>query len=429
MTGIMQALDVERRPSRNEKLVSKFTWGTANWLQDSVVRTMLWTGALILAWYCLSTSLSVYNKQLVGKNHGIFGKGAFPAPLFMSSLQFAFQTLLAKLVFKSGLMSRTAQPIAWKDWSKMVLPNGVVTGLDIGFSNKSLVLITMSFYTMCKSTTPIFLLTFAFIWGLERPSWELAGVVTVIVTGLLLLVYGESEFDLLGFTLVMTASCLSGLRFTLTQVLLHGHGSEHVKSPFGGPLEILEILTPVMAITTLILSIAWEQIWWSLPESPYFASWGHSMLSIAIIFLGAVIAFLMVWTEYQVIKETSALTFMIAGTCKEVVTILAAMMFFGDHLGVINGVGLVIVILGVLLFNAYKYRKLKVGEIQAIRAGVHVNKDGVLGVANSAGKGATASPLRESMSNGVHHESTDDDGVVALEYEPLLPMSSVMIRR
>lgn len=131
----------------------------------------------------------------------------------------------------------------------------------------------------------------------------------------------------------------------------------------------------------------------------------------------------------QVIKETSALTFMIAGTCKEVVTILAAMMFFGDHLGVINGVGLVIVILGVLLFNAYKYRKLKVGEIQAIRAGVHVNKDGVLGVANSAGKGATASPLRESMSNGVHHESTDDDGVVALEYEPLLPMSSVMIRR
>ncbi len=28
--------------------------------------------------YVLSTSLSIYNKQLVGKNHGIFGKGAFP---------------------------------------------------------------------------------------------------------------------------------------------------------------------------------------------------------------------------------------------------------------------------------------------------------------------------------------------------------------
>lgn len=49
-----------------------------------------------------------------------------------------------------------------------VLPNGIITGMDIGFSNKSLVYITMSFYTMCKSTTPIFLLLWAFLWGLER---------------------------------------------------------------------------------------------------------------------------------------------------------------------------------------------------------------------------------------------------------------------
>ncbi len=50
----------------------------------------------------------------------------------------------------------------------IVLPNGAITGLDIGLSNKSLVYITMSFYTMCKSTVPCFLLLFAFIWGLEK---------------------------------------------------------------------------------------------------------------------------------------------------------------------------------------------------------------------------------------------------------------------
>jgi solute carrier family 35 protein C2 len=49
-----------------------------------------------------------------------------------------------------------------------VAPNGVTTGLDIGFSNKSLVYITMSFYTMCKSTVPLFLLMFAFIWRIEK---------------------------------------------------------------------------------------------------------------------------------------------------------------------------------------------------------------------------------------------------------------------
>lgn len=49
-----------------------------------------------------------------------------------------------------------------------VLPNGVCTGLDIGLSNFSLALITLSFYTMCKSTVPVYLLGFAFIWGIEK---------------------------------------------------------------------------------------------------------------------------------------------------------------------------------------------------------------------------------------------------------------------
>lgn len=45
----------------------------------------------------------------------------------------------------------------------------------------------------------------------------------VIVCGLLLLVAGETQFDLVGFLLVMTAAMLAGLRWTITQVLLHGH--------------------------------------------------------------------------------------------------------------------------------------------------------------------------------------------------------------
>ncbi len=45
-----------------------------------------------------------------------------------------------------------------------------------------------------------------------RPSWELAGVVAIIASGLALLVEGEESFNMAGFVLVMTASCLSGFR-------------------------------------------------------------------------------------------------------------------------------------------------------------------------------------------------------------------------
>ena len=101
-----------------------------------------------------------------------------------------------------------------------MVPNGVATGLDIGFSNASLSVISLSFYTMCKSSAPLFLLLCAFLWGIETPTWGLAGIVAVISAGLAMLVDGEVEFNFLGFFLVMSAAAMSGVRWTITQVLL-----------------------------------------------------------------------------------------------------------------------------------------------------------------------------------------------------------------
>lgn len=71
-------------------------------------------------------------------------------------------------------------------------------------------------------------------------------------------------------------------------------------TPFGGPLEVLEVLTPVMSVTTLLLSLATEQLWHVLPSSPYFNSAPHLLITALLILTGALIAFLMVWAEYQV---------------------------------------------------------------------------------------------------------------------------------
>ena len=289
------------------------------------------------------------------------GRGEFPAPMFMTGLQFAVQIALARLVLAVGLAKRTAparDPMSWHQYATQVVPNGVCTGLDIGLSNFSLSLITLSFYTMCKSTVPLFLLAFAFAWGLEKPSWSLAGVVCVICAGLLLLVYGETAFDAAGFALVMTASALSGLRWTITQVLLQGaHGSARA----GGPVEVLLSLMPVMAATVCLVSLFAERLWARLPGSPYFDSPASLALTAGVVAAGALIAFLMVWVEFTVISLTSALTFMVAGTFKEIVTVLAAVAFLGEDFTAVNAAGLAVLIAGVALFNYTKYRKIAAG--------------------------------------------------------------------
>lgn len=75
-----------------------------------------------------------------------------------------------------------------------------------------------------------------------------------------------------------------------------------------------------MSVTVLLMSLMVEHLWVTLPGSPYFASPAHVALTALILCVGAVLAFMMVWVEFTVIAQTSALTFMVAGTFKEVVT-------------------------------------------------------------------------------------------------------------
>lgn len=87
-----------------------------------------------------------------------------------------------------------------------------------------------------------------------------------------------------------------------------------------GAVEVIHQLTPVMGITLGVLSLGFERLWDTLPASPYFATPGHVALSVLIMLFGGLIAYLMVWAEFTLIANTSALTFMVAGTFKEIVT-------------------------------------------------------------------------------------------------------------
>lgn len=112
-----------------------------------------------------------------------------------------------------------------------MVPSAILTSLDIGLSNLSLVHITLSFYTMVKSSAPLFLILFAFAYGIEKPSVRLFSIVTLIAFGVSLTVNGETHFDFHGFMLVFAASIVSGLRWVLTQKLLQHRGEYGLDQP------------------------------------------------------------------------------------------------------------------------------------------------------------------------------------------------------
>ncbi|KAM7269923.1 hypothetical protein ACFE04_029137 [Oxalis oulophora] len=360
------------------------------------VADVLKTLFFILVWYTFSTFLTLYNKTLLGDD-----MGKFPAPLLMNTVHFAMQAVLSNIItWYWSYRFRPSVSMSWRDYFERVVPTALGTALDVNLSNASLVSISVTFATMCKSAAPIFLLLFAFAFKLESPSIRLFGIIIVISVGILLTVARDTDFEILGFVLVMLAAVMSGFRWCMTQILLQDKkfacltitkvfqyvscGNLFPPKPscdsIGGlrsiyllnltpaylflglknPLMFMSYVTPVMAIVTALMSLILDP-WDEFKKNKYFNSSSHVTISCLLMLFGGTLAFFMVLTEYILVSITSAVTVTIAGVVKETVTILVAVFYFHDEFTWLKGMGLITIMVGVSLFNWYKYLKLKKG--------------------------------------------------------------------
>jgi solute carrier family 35, member C2 len=145
---------------------------------------------------------------------------------------------------------------------------------------------------MCKSSSLVFVLFFAFFFRLETFSLRLVGVILLISIGVLLMVATETHFVLVGFILVLSASALAGLRWSLTQMLIRDK-----RSGMNHPVATIFWLAPIMGLTMAIVSVLLES-WSELPGSRFLESPGAILRTTGLLILPGVIAFAMVLTEY-----------------------------------------------------------------------------------------------------------------------------------
>ena len=201
---------------------------------------------------------------------------------------------------------------AFLPYRRKVIPTAMATSLDIGLSNLSLKTITLSFYStyhiptfsidiylsiplplaMCKSSSLIFVLGFAFLFRLEQFSYRLVGVITLIFSGVVLMVATETHFVLSGLILVLSASALGGLRWSLSQLLL-----KDKTMGLDNPPATIYWLSPVMGVTLAIISLVTEG-WITVFKTSFFDGIWASLYTAFFLLIPGVIAFWMLMSEF-----------------------------------------------------------------------------------------------------------------------------------
>lgn len=341
---------------------------------QNVVRNLLVNGLLIGLWYLFSLSISIYNKWMFSEDHL-----NFHFPLFTTCMHMLVQFCLSSLVLyflpqfrprydsisnphntqsaDSDLAQHqmeSEKPLMTRMfYFTRIGPCGVATGLDIGLGNTSLKWISLTFYTMCKSSSLAFVLIFAFLFRLEAPSWRLVAIIATMTAGVIMMVAGEVDFSAIGFILVISAAFFSGFRWALTQILL-------LRNPAtSNPFSSIFFLAPVMFASLLVLAIPVEGFPGLFKGLQTLIDAKGPILGPCLLLFPGTIAFCMTASEFALLQRTSVVTLSIAGIFKEVVTILAAGLVFHDTLTPINISGLFVTIGAIAAYNYIKIRKMR----------------------------------------------------------------------
>ncbi|CAR24822.1 Ymd8p [Lachancea thermotolerans CBS 6340] len=338
-----------------------------------MARTIL---GYIAGWYVCSIALSLYNKWMFDPERGL----SVPYPILVTMMQQWILWGISWVYLKSKGIEQVVEQSRqqrWKFYLKFIIPAALATAGDIGLANVSFKFITLTIYTIVKSSSIAFVLLFGCLFRTEMFHWRLACIVAVMFAGVAMMVYRPrsdgggpaDEHIVLGVMLVLGSSMLSGLRWVYTQLVLRkvdanvdpSVGEKKKKSP----VETIHQLTPVMGLALLVTTLAVEKPFPAVFHSPLLQIEDHtSALSLVrgffLLLTPGVLVFLLVVCEFGILQHAQVLTLSVAGVCKEVITILASMLVLRETLsGFQNWLGMGVILLDVCYYNFYRFSQKK----------------------------------------------------------------------
>ena len=148
-------------PQANSSTNQKQRRYNMNFFLKMRLKPFLISVSIILVYYLFSITLTFYNRM-------IFVTFKYPLSITMIHLIIKF---LLSMIIRNILSCCSSQPRIMLNWDlywKRIVPTGIASAIDIGLSNWSLQYITISLYTMSKSTVILFIFFLSILFKLEK---------------------------------------------------------------------------------------------------------------------------------------------------------------------------------------------------------------------------------------------------------------------
>lgn len=321
---------------------------------------LIFITATTFLWYSISVTFTIFNKYFLTAWTGV----GFHYPILGVTIHMFIKLILSRIWYRYS--DDVIHPLSSELTLKVVIPIGIATALDIMCSNQAILYISVSMYTIIKSSLVIFTFGFGVYFNIDTFYWSLFFSILVIVGGLGLAIWSEILSDhhvsLMGIVYVLIASAMGGLRWTLTQVLIR---EDHFSSD---TMVVIYRIAPAAAYCMVPFAIFVDLPQLLTESNVFIGNIGLLAEAISLLVCGGAIAFALIFVEIALLQLTSSLSMGVLGQTKEILQICVAMIVLHEHLAVRSVIGVIISICGL-----FYYKKTRYGLSDTSQHGLHAH--------------------------------------------------------
>ncbi|KAI9334281.1 triose-phosphate transporter family-domain-containing protein [Obelidium mucronatum] len=326
---------------------------TLRWLSRQATNWPESPAFLVAMYFLLNLGITLYNKVILK-----FFQFKFPWLLtaIHSLLTYAGCVLLINN-FDTILPTQHRVPLTSSKEKLIVLVFSILYTVNIAVSNISLGMVSIPFHQIIRSTNPAVTI---FLEWLLLSKWKdgveanVTASLCIVIFGVGLATFGSYKSTLVGFLVTFLGTVLSALKGISTNTLLVGNGLKF------HPIELLWRMSGLSFCQCF--AIAWatgelDACWGLLRKLVVVAGqeqaaggktlvWLNPTWLVVAVVVNGMMAFFLNYVSFSANKKVGALSIAVAGNVKQAMTLGLSVWIFGDIVGLVNGFGILLTLIG-----------------------------------------------------------------------------------